>query len=1002
MALVCSALPLAAREKFHACAYAGTYTSAEKQFLATHYNLIALDNPTRPGDYKAYNPSLKVLVYRALVCEFDWMTDFFGNSEWDMVNPHEDWFIHDPTTGKRLQSTDGYPWYLMDPGNPGWQAHLARILQDFKDAGCDGFFGDNGFWSLFNMWFVTIKAEPAVTIGDGRTVRTANGNGIYGVVGVYTNSSGTGTNYFSGGSYSEDTITLGAAPGPVGTRVYLTYYANAYHYRQPAVVAAGGTTLSVPAKANWVYGVYDNSALSGTNYYTGNGSNYFTLSGDTTIITLGRPATAGRTMYVKYRADMAPADNIRTWHSDMVSLMSAVKGALGPDFMCFYNGVVRRDSDEPYLDYFDGGMMEQFITVSGDSPLYYDGYTRWLEEQQRVDSVVAHHPDKWLMVQSGVSRDAGYSTDLKNKWAMFCFASYLLCRGDNTSFNFTKTGYNGLDFYPYWSLDYGTPTGPRRTVSVSANLQGQGIYQRDFTKCKVLVNPTGSQGSTPTSADVTVTVPLDAAYRLLNMDGTISATPITSISLPPRTGAILFRSSDLPGGQAPPAPAITSPSNGSAVASRTATITGTETDATARITVTVGSTTYGPVSVSGGVWSVPVNLAEGANRVTARATNSYGSADSAAITVTADTAKPTVSITSPAAGALVQGTVTVGATASDPAPSSGLTVEFYLDGQLKASNTASPYTWSWNTAGLSGTHSLTARAVDKAGNATTSTAVSVTINGSVPSTLQVGFTSPADGSTISGVVTIEVTASGLASGTGTAKLYLDGSLASTVTGTPPFRWTWNAGTGPATRTLRAEVTDTAGGSGSASCTVTVGSSTTTRPATPVITSPANGSRLSSTSVTVSGTEATAGATVSVRVNNSTQVRDLPVSGGVWSARVTLAPGANSIAAYATNAAGNSALSATVSVSVGSGAPTVQIVSPSAATVSGTVLLDVVASTTGTARVYVNGSLAATQAGGPEWRWNWGVGTTPRQINLRVTVTDSAGNTGETSKTVTVG
>lgn len=91
-----------------------------------------------------------------------------------------------------------------------------------------------------------------------------------------------------------------------------------------------------------------------------------------------------------------------------------------------------------------------------------------------------------------------------------------------------------------------------------------------------------------------------------------------------------------------------------------------------------------------------------------------------------DTIAPTASITSPANGATVSGTVNVTASASDNV---GVTlVEFYLDGVLKATDSSAPYSWSWasNTA-ATGAHALTAKAYDAAGNSATSAAVNVTV-----------------------------------------------------------------------------------------------------------------------------------------------------------------------------------------------------------------------------------------------------------------------------------
>jgi subtilisin family serine protease len=92
-----------------------------------------------------------------------------------------------------------------------------------------------------------------------------------------------------------------------------------------------------------------------------------------------------------------------------------------------------------------------------------------------------------------------------------------------------------------------------------------------------------------------------------------------------------------------------------------------------------------------------------------------------------DTTPPTTSITSPANGATVSGSVTVSANASDNVGVSR--VELYADGSLVGSDTSSPYSVAWNTAAVSnGGHSLQTRAYDASGNVGSSSAVSVTVS----------------------------------------------------------------------------------------------------------------------------------------------------------------------------------------------------------------------------------------------------------------------------------
>ena len=112
-----------------------------------------------------------------------------------------------------------------------------------------------------------------------------------------------------------------------------------------------------------------------------------------------------------------------------------------------------------------------------------------------------------------------------------------------------------------------------------------------------------------------------------------------------------------------------------------------------------------------------------------------------------DTQPPTVSVTAPAAGATVGGNaVSLSASASDNVGVAS--VQFSVDGAtVGGAITSPPYTTTWNsTAAADGTHSVTARAVDAAGNATTSSPVAVTVSNIPPA--------------ISGVAASSITATG--------------------------------------------------------------------------------------------------------------------------------------------------------------------------------------------------------------------------------------------------
>ncbi|MFA6908664.1 MAG: Ig-like domain-containing protein [Patescibacteria group bacterium] len=107
-------------------------------------------------------------------------------------------------------------------------------------------------------------------------------------------------------------------------------------------------------------------------------------------------------------------------------------------------------------------------------------------------------------------------------------------------------------------------------------------------------------------------------------------------------------------------------------------------------------------------------------------------------TTASDTTLPVVNMTAPVNGATVSATINVTANASDNVGVAG--VQFKLDGaNLGSQDTSSPYSVSWNTTGVSnGSHTLTAVAQDAAGNTTTATAVTVTVNNIIPDTTPPG------------------------------------------------------------------------------------------------------------------------------------------------------------------------------------------------------------------------------------------------------------------------
>jgi glucose/arabinose dehydrogenase len=120
--------------------------------------------------------------------------------------------------------------------------------------------------------------------------------------------------------------------------------------------------------------------------------------------------------------------------------------------------------------------------------------------------------------------------------------------------------------------------------------------------------------------------------------------------------------------------------------------------------------------------SSPVDLKVSADGFLYYLARGAGSVGRIGFTTTGDNTAPTVSITSPANGAIItrKSNLTITANANDNV---GVTrVEFFVNGALQCTDTAAPYSCVWRVpAAMNKTYQLQARASDLAGNSGTST-----------------------------------------------------------------------------------------------------------------------------------------------------------------------------------------------------------------------------------------------------------------------------------------
>src|SRR5688572_23962720 len=402
--------------------------------------------------------------------------------------------------------------------------------------------------------------------------------------------------------------------------------------------------------------------------------------------------------------------------------------------------------------------------------------------------------------------------------------------------------------------------------------------------------------------------------------------------------------------------AITSPANGATV-SGTVTVNMSASNVEGSPTTFLlqsGGATISSQSVTGSTATASWNtttVANGSHPLSLTVTNA-GRTATAFISVTVsngstpppsggDTTPPTATITAPTSGVWTGNSINIAASATDNV---GLTnIKLWGNGGVFATLPCSGTSCSGNVWWLTGSlpaaaYEVNAVATDTAGNQTVSAKITIFKDATspvVPSGATAGggtttpplgaaITSPANGATVSGTVTVSMSASNVEGSPTTFLLQSGGTTISSqsVTGSTATA-SWNTTTvANGSHPLSLTVTN-AGRTATASISVTVSNSTTSppppggdAPPTVTITNPPNGAWTgNSIDVHVSGTD-TVGL-VNLKVfGNGTLVETVPCSGTtcsgvVWWLTGPLPSGTHTITATATDTAGNTTTSAPV-------------------------------------------------------------------------------------------
>ena len=409
---------------------------------------------------------------------------------------------------------------------------------------------------------------------------------------------------------------------------------------------------------------------------------------------------------------------------------------------------------------------------------------------------------------------------------------------------------------------------------------------------------------------------------------------------------------------------------------------------TGTVTFKDGTTTLGTGIVSSGKASFIASFSTASTHsLTAvyGGDSNYSASTSSAISLKVD-ATPTVSITAPAnnSSRLAPATITLTASAAD-ADGTIAKVEFYNGATLIGTATAAPYTVLWSNV-AAGNYTITAKAYDNLGIATTSAAISINLN--APPT--VSLTAPANNSSYlaPAAITLSATASDSDGTIAKVEFYNGATLLGTATSAPyAFNWS-NVATGK--YTLTAKTTDNRGATTtSAAVTVNVNAAPTVN-----ITSPANDAVFSPPgNITITANAADSGGSIAkVEFYNGATLIGTATAAPYAVNWGNVAAGSYTLTAKATDNLGAVTTSSAIAVVVNA-LPAVSLTAPATMYAApATVNLTATASDAGGSvtkvELFEGSTLLATLTAAP-YTFNWNQ-VTPGSYTLTAKATDDRG------------
>lgn len=213
--------------------------------------------------------------------------------------------------------------------------------------------------------------------------------------------------------------------------------------------------------------------------------------------------------------NLHPSDSfIDNWQENVLTMLAKIKENLPKDKIV----VINAGTNQQALNIVDGIMNEAFVHAPWQKNSEFQTVEEWKKDIDSLIYTMENH--KFYLAQSGT---VGETNNEIEEIMMFCLASYLLGAEEKSTFYFKDyhhPGYDKIFFYPEWNIDLGIPIEKYNLVSNQNN-----IYQREYSKGLVLVNPTNQESPL---------INLEKNYK--NLENEI----ISKIHVPPYGGIILL------------------------------------------------------------------------------------------------------------------------------------------------------------------------------------------------------------------------------------------------------------------------------------------------------------------------------------------------------------------------------------------------------------------------------------------------------------------------------